>query len=258
MIKLPYYSFFIATLFSCSTIYGQQEEEQQVVPEQGIEKQIIEGRDIELFDMILERIITSEKFKEKFQTDPPLAEGQFKAKWMKTLRDDIPLLHAILRQDLLTTIKEIELLPLENILEEGSVTVLDVDILLNTSWGGKIVEDESSPDKVRFIDEQTIEEYLIERAIRLVKEIEKISEDMQELKGAFEVLNEIVKEQGEEIDQIEENVKDAEQEIKRGVQHIEKAEEYQKNAYKIYYILLAILALITLLGILLFMRRRRK
>ena len=80
---------------------------------------------------------------------------------------------------------------------------------------------------------------------------------MKNLKEAMKEVNELVIDQGKDIDKMEKNIENAKEKVIQGADNIEKAEEHQKSSRNIYLLLLCFFLLLVL-GLTLFLRKKLK
>ena len=147
------------------------------------------------------------------------------------------------------------MITLEDVLDNKVTNPFALQELLNTLVGGEIVEKENGEIEISVTEK--LEEVLTKKAIRHVKSMEEIKENLQEVQGLIKKRDELIAQQQVQINTIEENVVDAKEQVQEAEQNIEKAEKYQRNARHIYYMLIA-LALLLLLLVIAFFRRRKK
>ena len=252
MIQRISYPFLLLSLTYSLTHAHQLQQQAQQVQEQSIEDKILKkGKDITLWKELRKQIILCDAFQEACQTEPPQSVQQ----WEKFF-DDVPVFDEPTKLYTLQVIKNnSELITLEDVLDNKVTNPFALQELLNTLVGGEIVEKENGEIEISVTEK--LEEVLTKKAIRHVKSMEEIKENLQEVQGLIKKRDELIAQQQVQINTIEENVVDAKEQVQEAEQNIEKAEKYQRNARHIYYMLIA-LALLLLLLVIAFFRRRKK
>ena len=89
------------------------------------------------------------------------------------------------------------------------------------------------------------------------EEINRLLSQLEEIKGLFIDLSQLIQEQGTILDRIDNNINVALDEVKEGNKELDKAEKHQKS--KAFYIyLIAMLILIIILGTIIIIRKAKR
>lgn len=235
MIKKIFYFYLLPSFLLSFTTYAHQAQK-KIDREEKLIEEIIDNDKVILFDTIFDQVIPK-KFQASLKSrETRLLTKDYKRYILKLVQQekgkkDIPSLQAIL---------------------ENNIDQKNIDAILQIQTAIVLGEDDSI---------ERLHQQLVKESVRILEkfgmDIAKIQEEMKELYEAQQNLNELIIEQGKNIDIIEENIENAKEEVEEAVENIEKAEVYQNKNRKIYIILLALLLLIGLL-VLLSLRKRFK
>ena len=220
-------------------ILGAQQAQQQLPKDdEALIEEITQDENVVLFNQLLEKVIADKGLQKRLRSKETLLFDKGRKRYVLKL------------------IQQEKIIPFQEILANRIDDAVVARILAIKT--GEIMQE--SPSGAVNIEDQNLGQELANEAILMLKkfgkDVEKIRDNLQNLKEANETMNTLIVRQGDRIQQVEKVVSQDRELVQKGSKNIEKAAKLQLNTR--FYMLIVLLVVLLILLLLFAIRRRKK